>query len=68
MTPFVEILSLIEKRGEVRRTEFNKALPARTAENALAQLRERGDIRLVARGVYAFPCAAECKNSAIAIH
>lgn len=68
MTPFVEIFRLIEQRGLVRRTEFNQVLPARTAENALAQLRERGDIRLVARGLYAFPCAAECKNSAIATH
>jgi DeoR/GlpR family transcriptional regulator of sugar metabolism len=54
MTPFVQILTQIEKRGFVRRSELSE-LMGRTAENALAQLCERGDIRRIARGVYALP-------------
>jgi DeoR/GlpR family transcriptional regulator of sugar metabolism len=54
MTPFVQILNLIEQRRVVRRSELS-ALMGRTAETALAQLCERGDIRRIARGVYALP-------------
>lgn len=54
MTPFVQILTLVEQRKCVRRSEV-AALMGRTAEDALAQLCERGDIRRIARGVYALP-------------
>jgi DeoR/GlpR family transcriptional regulator of sugar metabolism len=54
MTPFVQILNQIEQRGFVRRSELS-AVMGRTAESALAQLCERGDIRRIARGVYALP-------------
>lgn len=55
MTPFVQILNLIEQRKCVRRSEFDKVLPNKTADVALSQLCERGDIRRIARGVYALP-------------
>lgn len=61
MTPFVQILTQIEQRGFVRRSELAEQM-GRTAEGALAQLCERGDIRRIARGVYALPHTATIRK------
>lgn len=56
MTPFMKIFALLEQRQQITRSDAIEALGSRGAANrVLDQLRDRGDIRLVARGVYAQP-------------
>lgn len=57
MTPYVTVFNLLAAKPMVHKSEVQAALcrSQSTSDKLLAQLCERGDIRRIARGVYALP-------------